>query len=173
MGQEARGEREKSFDHRHHRSGWVVPGGIVTRQGLRGLGRHPPSSSFNTGRIDHLYQDPHEGDVRLRLIYGDLNDASSLNKILRMVRPDEIYNLGAQSHVRVSFEIPEYTAEVTASERCDCSRRFVNRGLKPAFYQASSCEMYGKVQEMPQTETTPFYPRSPYGVAKAMPIRSR
>lgn len=124
------------------------------------------SSSFNTGRIDQIYQDPHVADTRLRLIYGDLNDASSLNTILRNVNPDEIYNLGAQSHVRVSFDIPEYTGEVTALGALRLLEAIRESGLKPKFYQASSSEMFGKVQDVPQRETTPFYPRSPYGVAK-------
>ena len=124
------------------------------------------SSSFNTGRIDALYQDPHVPDVRLRLVYGDLNDASSLNTILRTIQPDEIYNLGAQSHVRVSFEIPEYTAEVTGVGTIRLLEAIRESGQKPKFYQASSSEMFGKVQEIPKRETTPFYPRSPYGAAK-------
>ncbi|CUQ68086.1 GDP-mannose 4,6-dehydratase [Candidatus Nitrospira inopinata] len=124
------------------------------------------SSSFNTARIDPLYQDPHTPDVRLRLVYGDLNDASSLNRILRTVQPDEIYNLGAQSHVRVSFDIPEYTAEITALGTVRLLEAIRESGLRPKFYQASSSEMFGKVQEIPQRETTPFYPRSPYGAAK-------
>ncbi len=124
------------------------------------------SSSFNTARIDSLYQDSHVPDVRLRLIYGDLNDASSLNRILRTVQPDEIYNLGAQSHVRVSFDIPEYTADVTGLGTIRLLEAIRELGLRPKFYQASSSEMFGKVQEVPQRETTPFYPRSPYGVAK-------
>ena len=124
------------------------------------------SSSFNTARIDGIYQDPHTSGARLHLVYGDLNDASSLNKILRTVRPDEIYNLGAQSHVRVSFDIPEYTAEITALGTVRLLEAIRESGLKPRFYQASSSEMFGKVQEVPQRETTPFYPRSPYGAAK-------
>jgi len=124
------------------------------------------SSSFNTGRIDPIYQDPHMPDVRLRLVYGDLNDASSLNRILRTVEPDEIYNLGAQSHVRVSFDVPEYTAEVTGVGAVRLLEAIRESGLTPKFYQASSSEMFGKVQEVPQRETTPFYPRSPYGAAK-------
>ncbi len=125
------------------------------------------SSSFNTARIDPIYQDPHIPDARLRLVYGDLNDASSLNKILRTIRPDEIYNLGAQSHVRVSFDIPEYTAEVTGLGTLRLLEAIRDSGLKPKFYQASSSEMFGKVRETPQREATPFYPRSPYGAAKA------
>ncbi len=124
-------------------------------------------SSFNTGRIDHIYQDPHQQPSRLRLLYGDLNDASSLNKILRDVQPDEIYNLGAQSHVRVSFDIPEYTAEIGALGALRLLEAIRETGLhKTRFYQASSSELFGKVQEIPQRETTPFHPRSPYAVAK-------
>lgn len=124
------------------------------------------SSSFNTARIDSLYQDPHVPNVRLRLVYGDLNDASSLNRILRTIQPDEIYNLGAQSHVRVSFDIPEYTADVTGLGTVRLLESIRESGLRPKFYQASSSEMFGKVQDIPQRETTPFYPRSPYGAAK-------
>ena len=125
------------------------------------------SSTFNTGRIDHIYQDPHEPDVRLHLVYGDLNDASSLNKLLKVVRPDEIYNLGAQSHVKVSFDVPEYTAEVTGVGAVRLLEAMRELGLDARFYQASSSELFGKAQEVPQTETTPFYPRSPYAAAKA------
>lgn len=124
------------------------------------------SSSFNTARIDQIYEDPHIPEARLRLVYGDLNDASSLNKVLRRVQPDEIYNLGAQSHVRVSFDIPEYTAEVTGLGTLRLLEAIRETGLRPKFYQASSSEMFGKVREIPQRETTPFYPRSPYGAAK-------
>lgn len=125
------------------------------------------ASTFNTERLDHIYQDPHEAGRRLKLVYGDLNDASSLNKILRDVQPDEIYNLGAQSHVRVSFDIPEYTAEVGGLGTLRLLEAIRETGLNGTrFYQASSSELYGKVQEIPQSETTPFYPRSPYGVAK-------
>jgi GDPmannose 4,6-dehydratase len=127
------------------------------------------SSSFNTGRIDHIYQHPQEREKRLNLVYGDLNDASSLNRILKVVRPHEIYNLGAQSHVKVSFEIPEYTAEVTGlgTIRLLEALREVGLDAGARFYQASSSELYGKVAEVPQRESTPFYPRSPYGAAKA------
>lgn len=124
------------------------------------------SSSFNTGRIDGIYQDPHQADARLHLVYGDLNDASSMNRILRTIQPDEIYNLGAQSHVRVSFDIPEYTAEITGLGTVRLLEAIRESGLRPKFYQASSSEMFGKAQEIPQRETTPFYPRSPYGAAK-------
>ena len=125
------------------------------------------SSSFNTGRIDHVYQDPHEAGVRLFLHYGDLNDASSINKVLRDVRPDEIYNLGAQSHVRVSFDVPEYTGEIDALGAVRILEGIRETELNTRFYQASSSELYGKVVETPQRETTPFYPRSPYACAKA------
>jgi GDPmannose 4,6-dehydratase len=125
------------------------------------------SSSFNTGRINHIYRDPHEPGVRMFLHYGDLNDASSLNKVLRDVRPDEIYNLGAQSHVKVSFDIPEYTGEVDALGAVRILEGIRETGLETKFYQASSSELYGKVLETPQRETTPFHPRSPYACAKA------
>ena len=125
------------------------------------------SSSFNTDRIDHLYQDPHEPNTRLRMFYGDLNDSSSLNTILRQVQPEEIYNLGAQSHVRVSFDVPEYTAEVTGLGTVRILEAIRETGIRPRFYQASSSELFGQVAETPQTEKTPFHPRSPYGCAKA------
>jgi GDPmannose 4,6-dehydratase len=125
------------------------------------------SSSFNTERIDHLYRDPHESGVRLFLHYGDLNDGSSLQAIVDTVRPDEIYNLGAQSHVRVSFDIPEYTGEVTALGAIRLLEAVRKLGVPCRFYQASSSELYGKVVETPQRETTPFHPRSPYAAAKA------
>jgi GDPmannose 4,6-dehydratase len=125
------------------------------------------SSSFNTGRINHIYRDPHETGVRLFLHYGDLNDASSINLLLRDIQPDEIYNLGAQSHVRVSFDVPEYTGEVDALGAVRILEGIRETGLNTKFYQASSSELYGKVVETPQTETTPFYPRSPYACAKA------
>jgi GDPmannose 4,6-dehydratase len=124
------------------------------------------SSSFNTARLDEFYQDPHEEDRRLVLHYGDLNDASSLNRILRIVNPDEIYNLGAQSHVKVSFDTPEYTGEVTGLGTARLLEAIRELQIRPRIYQASSSEMFGKVLETPQTERTPFYPRSPYGVAK-------
>jgi GDPmannose 4,6-dehydratase len=124
------------------------------------------TSSFSTARIEHIYADPHEPDERLRLHYGDLNDASSLQRVLATVEPDEVYNLGAQSHVRVSFDIPEYTVEVTAVGTLRLLEAMRNLGISPRFYQASSSEMYGKVVETPQTERTPFYPRSPYACAK-------
>ena len=126
------------------------------------------SSSFNTQRIDHLYQDPHENDKKLILHYGDLTDSTNLIRILQNVQPDEIYNLGAQSHVAVSFETPEYTANCDAlgTLRILEAIRILNLTKKTKVYQASTSELFGKVQETPQKETTPFYPRSPYGVAK-------
>jgi GDPmannose 4,6-dehydratase len=126
------------------------------------------ASSFNTDRIDHLYQDPHERGVRLHLHYGDLTDATNLIRIVQMVQPDEIYNLAAQSHVGVSFETPEYTANADAlgTLRLLEAIRILGLERKTRFYQASTSEMFGKVQETPQRETTPFYPRSPYGAAK-------
>ena len=125
------------------------------------------SSSFNTARIDHLYHDIHESGLPLFLHYADLNDGSSINKILRNVRPQEIYNLGAQSHVKVSFDVPEYTGEVVALGTTRILEAIRETELKTKFYQASSSELFGKVVETPQKETTPFYPRSPYGCAKA------
>src|SRR6185369_8821225 len=122
------------------------------------------SSSFNTGRIDHIYKDKHE-QPNLRLIYGDLNDASSLNRIIREVQPDEIYNLGAQSHVRVSFDIPEYTGEVTALGAVRLLEAIREAGIRTKYYQASSSEMFGNAPA-PQCENTPLLPRSPYAAAK-------
>jgi GDPmannose 4,6-dehydratase len=126
------------------------------------------SSSFNRGRIEHLYLDPEIGEDRLYLHYGDLTDSSNLNRLLEKIGPDEIYNLGAQSHVKVSFEVPEYTAEVDGIGALRFLDAIKEVGLKDKtrFYQASTSELYGKVQEVPQTEKTPFYPRSPYAVAK-------
>jgi len=124
------------------------------------------ASSFNTGRIDHLYQDPHVHGVRLFLHYGDLADSVNLVKLLYSLQPDEVYHLGAQSHVRVSFDIPEYTADVTGIGTIRILDAIREAGVRTRFYQASSSEMFGKVQEVPQTEKTPFWPRSPYGVAK-------
>lgn len=126
------------------------------------------ASSFNTDRIDHLYQDPHARNVQMHLHYGDLTDATNLIRIVQQVQPDEIYNLAAQSHVAVSFETPEYTANSDAlgTLRLLEAIRILGLGQKTRFYQASTSEMFGKVQETPQKETTPFYPRSPYGAAK-------
>lgn len=124
------------------------------------------SSSFNTQRIDHIYRDAHDPKSRLFLVHGDLSDSSALNTILRNVQPDEIYNLGAQSHVRVSFDTPEYTTDVTALGTIRILEAIREVGISPKFYQASSSEMFGKVGETPQSEKTPFHPRSPYACAK-------
>ena len=126
------------------------------------------SSSFNTERVDHIYQDPHVSDPNFILHYGDLTDSSNLIRILQQVQPDEVYNLGAQSHVAVSFECPEYTADTDAigALRLLEAIRFLGLEKKTRYYQASTSELYGEVQEIPQTETTPFHPRSPYAVAK-------
>jgi GDPmannose 4,6-dehydratase len=140
---------------------------LLLQKGYQVHGVIRRSSSFNTGRINHIYRDPHEEDTRLYLHYGDLNDASSINRLMREVRPDEIYNLGAQSHVRVSFDVPEYTGEVDALGAVRILEGIRESGLNTRFYQASSSELFGKVVETPQRETTPFYPRSPYACAKA------
>jgi GDPmannose 4,6-dehydratase len=124
------------------------------------------ASSFNTGRIDHLYKDPHLDGVRMFLHYGDLTDSSNLSRLIERIQPDEIYNLGAQSHVQVSFEVPEFTAEVDALGTLRLLDAIKETGSKARFYQASTSELFGKAQEIPQCETTPFHPRSPYGVAK-------
>ncbi|HBP90305.1 MAG TPA: GDP-mannose 4,6-dehydratase [Nitrospiraceae bacterium] len=124
------------------------------------------ASTFNTGRIDHLYQDPHVNGVKLFLHYGDIADSTNLIKLLYRIQPDEIYHLAAQSHVRVSFDIPEYTGDVTGLGTIRLLEAIRETGLHSKFYQASSSEMFGKVQEVPQRENTPFYPRSPYAAAK-------
>ncbi len=124
------------------------------------------SSTFNTERIEHIYRDTHEKDARLFLHYGDLSDATNLNLLLRKIQPDEIYHLGAQSHVRVSFDMPEYTGDVTGLGTLRLLDAIRDAGVPARFYQASSSEMYGLVQEVPQSEKTPFYPRSPYACAK-------
>jgi GDPmannose 4,6-dehydratase len=124
------------------------------------------ASTFNTGRLDSIYADPHSGMSRLHLHYGDLSDASALARLIGKTQPDEVYNLAAQSHVRVSFDSPEYTTDITATGTIRLLEAIRETGIKPRFYQASSSEMFGKVQEIPQTESTPFYPRSPYGCAK-------
>ena len=126
------------------------------------------SSSFNTGRIDHIYQDPHETERKFILHYGDVTDSLSVSNLIRLIRPDEIYNLAAQSHVAVSFEVPEYTANADAlgALRILEAIKFHKFQKRTKFYQAGTSEMFGKVREMPQKESTPFYPRSPYGVAK-------
>ena len=140
---------------------------LLLEKGYEVYGIIRRASTFNTERVEQIYQDPHEQDYTFQLVYGDLNDASSLNKILRTVRPDEIYNLGAQSHVKVSFDVPEYTAEVAALGTLRLLESIRESGLTPRFYQASSSEMYGKVAETPQRETTPIHPRSPYACSKA------
>ena len=124
------------------------------------------ASTFNTGRLDGIYSDPHSLRTQLRLHYGDLADASSLARLIREIQPEEIYNLAAQSHVRVSFDGPEYTADITALGTIRLLEAIRESGIKPRFYQASSSEMFGQVAEVPQTETTPFYPRSPYACSK-------
>ncbi len=141
---------------------------LLLEKGYEVHGIKRRASSFNTQRIDHVYEDPHNPSPRLKLHYGDLTDTSNLTRILREVEPDEVYNLGAQSHVAVSFEAPEYTADVDAigALRLLEAIRFLGFEKKTRFYQASTSELYGLVQETPQTEKTPFYPRSPYAVAK-------
>lgn len=125
------------------------------------------ASSFNTGRLDHIYSDPHTQRTRLHLHHGDLGDGTGLARLIAKIAPDEVYNLAAQSHVRVSFDCPEYTTDIDATGTVRLLEAIREVGIRPKFYQASSSEMYGKVQEVPQTEKTPFYPRSPYGAAKA------
>jgi len=141
---------------------------LLLEKGYEVHGIKRRASMLNTQRLDHLYQDPHEEDRRLFLHYGDLTDSSNLTRIIAEVQPDELYNLGAQSHVAVSFEAPEYTADVDGmgTLRLLEAIRFLKLTEKTRFYQASTSELYGLVQEVPQRETTPFYPRSPYGVAK-------
>lgn len=141
---------------------------FLLEQGYEVHGIKRRASSFNTQRVDHIYQDPHIEHARFKLHYGDLTDSSNLTRILSEVQPDEVYNLGAQSHVAVSFESPEYTADVDAigTLRLLEAIRFLGLEKKTRFYQASTSELYGLVQEIPQRETTPFYPRSPYAVAK-------
>jgi GDPmannose 4,6-dehydratase len=124
------------------------------------------ASTFNTQRLDHVYEDPHEKGARLKLIFGDLTDTSTVYSVLTQVKPDEVYNLGAQSHVRVSFDLPEYTGDSVGLGTVRVLEAIRSLGLKSKYYQAGSSEMFGKVQEVPQKETTPFYPRSPYSVAK-------
>ncbi|MAB04996.1 MAG: GDP-mannose 4,6-dehydratase [Rhodobacteraceae bacterium] len=141
---------------------------FLLKKGYEVHGIKRRASLFNTQRVDHIYQDPHEPNPKLKLHYGDLTDTSNLTRILREVEPDEVYNLGAQSHVAVSFEAPEYTADVDAigTLRLLEAIRFLGLEKTTRFYQASTSELYGLVQEIPQTETTPFHPRSPYAVAK-------
>ena len=141
---------------------------FLLKKGYEVHGIKRRSSSFNTQRIDHIYQDPHEDNKKFILHYGDLTDSTNLIRILQNVQPDEIYNLGAQSHVAVSFETPEYTANCDAlgTLRILEAIRILNLTSKTKIYQASTSELYGQVQETPQNESTPFYPKSPYGVAK-------
>jgi GDPmannose 4,6-dehydratase len=140
---------------------------LLLEKGYEVFGVIRRASSFNTHRIDHIYQDPHQTDIKLQLLYGDLSDAGFLHSALSRIKPDEVYNLAAQSHVRVSFDIPEYSSDIDALGAVRILEALHRLGLKKTkFYQASSSEMYGKVQEVPQKETTPFYPRSPYAVAK-------
>ena len=141
---------------------------LLLEKGYEVHGIKRRSSSFNTGRVDHIYKDPHDRDSRFFMHYGDLSDTSNLVRIVQDLKPDEIYNLGAQSHVAVSFDSPEYTADVDAigTLRLLEAIRLLNLEKKTRFYQASTSELYGLVQESPQSETTPFYPRSPYAVAK-------
>ena len=139
---------------------------LLLKKGYEVHGLIRRSSTFNTSRIDHLYQDPHYANVKLFLHYGDLTDGSNLNRILPRIKPDEIYNLGAQSHVRVSFDMPVFTTNVVALGTLRLLDAVRDSGKKVKFYQAGSSEMFGKVRETPQTETTPFYPRSPYACAK-------
>ena len=151
-----------------HRSRRQLSGRAASAKGYVVHGIKRRASSFNTSRIDHLYQDPHEADPRLVLHYGDLTDSTNLIRIIEQVQPDEIYNLGAQSHVAVSFEAPEYTANSDAlgTLRILEAVRMLGLTATTKIYQASTSELYGLVQEIPQKETTPFYPRSPYAVAK-------
>lgn len=139
---------------------------ILLKKGYEVHGIIRRSSSFNTGRIDHLMTDKNVMNKNFFLYHGDITDTSNLNRLLEKIQPDEIYNLAAQSHVKVSFEVPEYTAEVDAIGTLRFLDAIRETGIKTKFYQASTSELYGKVQEVPQKETTPFYPRSPYGVAK-------
>lgn len=139
---------------------------LLLEKGYQVHGLIRRASTFNTSRIDHLYQDPHIHGVKLHLHYGDLSDSSNLSRLIEKIKPDEIYHLGAQSHVRVSFDMPEYTADVDALGTLRILDAIKDSAIKTKFYQASSSEMFGKVQEIPQKETTPFYPRSPYGCSK-------
>ncbi len=139
---------------------------LLLKKGYEVHGIIRRSSSFNTERIDHLYKDPHLNNVKLFLHYGDLSDGSNISRVIEKVKPDEIYNLAAQSHVKVSFDVPEYTADVTGIGTLRLLDAIKESSIKTKFYQASTSELFGLVQETPQKETTPFYPRSPYGCAK-------
>src|SRR3954468_13846096 len=139
---------------------------LLLSKGYKVYGIVRRSSSFNRARLDPIYQDRHSASANFFLEYGDLSDASNLSRVIAKIQPDEVYNLAAQSHVRVSFDAPEYTTDITGTGAVRLLEAIREVGIKPRFYQASSSEMYGKVQEVPQKETTPFYPRSPYGCAK-------
>ncbi|MBI2439722.1 MAG: GDP-mannose 4,6-dehydratase [Candidatus Moranbacteria bacterium] len=139
---------------------------LLLEKGYEVHGLRRAASIFNTERIDHMFSGSHSEKSRIHLHYGDLTDSSNLNRLLEMIKPDEIYNLAAQSHVHISFQVPEYTAEVDALGTLRFLDAIKETGIKTKFYQASTSELFGKVQETPQKETTPFYPRSPYGVAK-------
>lgn len=139
---------------------------FLLEKGYEVHGIRRAASSFNTHRIDHIRPDPHGKDIGFHLHYGDLTDSSNLNRLLEKIEPDEIYNLAAQSHVHLSFQMPDYTAQVDGLGALRLIDAVKKTGLKTKFYQASTSELFGKVREIPQTETTPFYPRSPYGVAK-------
>jgi GDPmannose 4,6-dehydratase len=139
---------------------------LLLSKGYKVYGIIRRASTFNTGRLDPIYADPHSGRSNLFLEYGDLSDASALSRLIGKIQPDEVYNLAAQSHVRVSFDSPEYTTDITGTGAVRLLEAIRETGIKPRYYQASSSEMYGKVHEVPQTEETPFYPRSPYGCAK-------
>lgn len=139
---------------------------FLLEKGYEVHGLRRAASVFNTERVDHLFSGSHSDKSRIHLHYGDLTDSSNLNRLLEMIKPDEIYNLGAQSHVHISFQVPEYTAEVDGLGTLRFLDAIKETGIKTKFYQASTSELFGKVQETPQKETTPFYPRSPYGVAK-------
>jgi GDPmannose 4,6-dehydratase len=139
---------------------------LLLEKGYEVYGIIRRASTFNTGRLEGIYADPHQASRRLFLEYGDLSDASALARLLAKIQPDEVYNLAAQSHVRVSFDSPEYTADITGTGTVRLLEAIRQVGIQPRFYQASSSEMYGRVLEVPQRETTPFYPRSPYGCAK-------
>jgi len=139
---------------------------LLLQKGYEVFGIIRRASTFNTGRLDPIYSDPHNSRTRLFLEYGDLADASALARLVAKIQPEEVYNLAAQSHVRVSFDSPEYTADITGTGTVRLLEAIRQVGIKPRFYQASSSEMFGQVVEIPQKETTPFYPRSPYGAAK-------
>jgi GDPmannose 4,6-dehydratase len=145
---------------------------LLLSKGYEVVGVRRRSSTFTTSRVDHLYRDLHDPEARMKLVYGDLADSSSLNQIIKTIRPDEVYNLGAQSHVRTSFEIPEYTADVTGVGTVRLLEAIRESGVATKFYQASSSELFGLVRETPQCETTPFHPRSPYASAKALAFYS-